>query len=44
MLLNVRFEIFISEMMETNLNVLETHIMKELENEDNNNSGKITIK
>jgi hypothetical protein len=39
MLLNVRFEIFISEMMETNINVLETHILKELAEEDNNKSG-----
>jgi hypothetical protein len=39
MLLNVRFEIFISIMMETNINVLETHILKELAEEDTNKSG-----
>lgn len=44
MLFNVRFEIFISEMMETNINVLETHILKDLEEEDINKSGHITIK
>ncbi len=44
MLLNVRFEIFISEMMETNINVLETYILKDLEEEDINKSGHITIK
>jgi len=44
LLLNARFEIFISEMMETNINVLQEHIYKELSAEDTNNSGQITIK
>jgi hypothetical protein len=44
LLLNARFEIFISEMMETNINVLQEHIYKELAAEDTNNSGQITIK
>ena len=39
LLLNARFEIFISEMMETNINVLKEHIYKELASEDTNNSG-----
>lgn len=39
LLLNARFEIFISEMMETNINILQEHIYKELASEDTNNSG-----
>jgi hypothetical protein len=39
LLLNARFEIFISEMMETNISVLEEHIFKELVAEDTNHSG-----
>lgn len=44
MLFNVRFEIFISEMMETNINDLEAHILKEFLAEDLEKTGQITIK
>jgi hypothetical protein len=39
MLFNVRFEIFISEMMETNINDLEAHILKEFLAEDAEKTG-----
>jgi len=43
MLYNVRYEIAVSEMMESNMSEIELNITKEFLNEDKDDSGEITI-
>ena len=43
MLYNVRYEIAVSEMMESNMGALETNIVKEFAEEDTDDSGEITV-
>ena len=43
LLYNVRYEIAVSEMMESNMGDLETHIVKELAMEDHDDTGVISI-
>jgi hypothetical protein len=43
MLYNVRYEIAVSEMMESNMSEMEAHIVKEFLHEDTDDSGEITI-
>jgi Ca2+-binding EF-hand superfamily protein len=43
MLYNVRYEIAVSEMMESNMSQLEYHIIKEFAHEDTNDNGEITV-
>lgn len=43
MLYNVRYEIAVSEMMESNMTDLEIHIIKEFMHEDSDDTGEITI-
>ena len=43
MLYNVRYEIAVSEMMESNMSDLEIHINKEFAMEDQDDTGIITV-
>jgi hypothetical protein len=43
MLYNVRYEIAVSEMMESNFGELEQHIVFEFAKEDKDDTGEITI-
>lgn len=43
MLYNVRYEIAVSEMMESNINELEYHINKEFAQEDKDDTGEISV-
>lgn len=43
MLYNVRYEIAVSEMMESNMSEIEIHIVKEFLHEDIDDSGEISI-
>ena len=43
MLYNVRYEIAVSEMMESNLSGLEINIIKEFAYEDTDDTGEITV-
>ena len=43
MLYNVRYEIAVSEMMESNMSEIELNITKEFSHEDTDDSGEITI-
>lgn len=43
MLYNVRYEIAVSEMMESNMSEIELNITKEFLHEDTDDSGEITI-
>lgn len=43
MLYNVRYEIAVSEMMESNMSALEFNINKEFAHEDKDDTGEITI-
>ena len=43
MLYNVRYEIGVSEMMESNMSTIESSIVKEFFHEDTDDSGEITI-
>ena len=43
MLYNVRYEIAVSEMMESNLSGLEINIIKEFAHEDTDDTGEITV-
>ena len=43
MLYNVRYEIAVSEMMESNMTDLEAYITKEFLHEDTNDTGEISV-
>lgn len=43
MLYNVRYEIAVSEMMESNMSEIESHIVKEFMHEDTDDSGEVSI-
>ena len=43
MLYNVRYEIAVSEMMESNMSDLESHIIKEFAMEDTDDTGIISV-
>ena len=43
MLYNVRYEIAVSEMMESNMSALEAAIVKEFAHEDSDDTGEISV-
>lgn len=43
MLYNVRYEIAVSEMMESNMSKIEMAILKEFSHEDTDDTGEITV-